>query len=234
MDDRWPSLFEPPPSFPGLPREGFELFALPDRERRRRRIIDVIHPALKQLGEDLRRRLAPRAAAPLHVHLPRLDWPRDYEPFCTWLVLSREVHGYQAGPQLNVGVHPDHVAARLGWDATADAFGRFELLCRHGDLGPTLVALAAEHDLRFRVYMARDWPEGSRRVFESREDLRGSLDELRRHGVWWELGRRWDLPGAAELICSPAFADAAGDVLEPLLAVYDRIAGHPEGSTSSQ
>ena len=28
---------------------------------------------------------------------------------CTWLALSREAHGYQAGPQLNVGVHADHV-----------------------------------------------------------------------------------------------------------------------------
>jgi hypothetical protein len=227
MDKLAPSLFDDDPGFRGLPREGFGLFTLEGRQARRDAIIREIHPPLSVLGEDLRRHLTPRAAAPLHAHLPRLDWPTGYEPFCTWLALSRESHGYQAGPQLNVGVHADHVAARLGWDASADAFGRFEFLCRHGGLGRALVETAAEASLVFRVYSAAPWPQGSRCVYESPADLPGSLDELRRHGVWWELGRRWDLPAQIELVCSPALAVAARDVLTRLLPIYDRIVGAP-------
>ena len=104
-DQREGLLFEEPPEFDGLPGEGFETFAIRDRGLRRRAIIDTIHPALRALGHDLAARLNPRAAAALHVHLPRLDWPREYEPFCTWLALSREAAGYQSGPQLNVGIH---------------------------------------------------------------------------------------------------------------------------------
>ena len=105
-------LFEPPLRFEGLPAEGFRVFAIQDREERRRAIINAFHPALHELAEDLLERLGPSAAAPLHAHLPRLDWPRGYQPFGTWLALSREVQGYQAGPQLNVGIHADHVALR--------------------------------------------------------------------------------------------------------------------------
>ena len=111
---------------------------------------------------DLAGRLAAPEDAPLHVHLPRLDWPRGYEPFCTWLALSKESQGYQAGPQLNIGIHADHVAVRLGWDATADAFGRFEFLCRHAGLGNELREAANAADLAFRVYMALPWPDGSK------------------------------------------------------------------------
>jgi len=220
-------LFEKPPEFDGLPRDGFETFAIPDRGQRRRAIIQTIHPALEALGHDLARRLSPHAAAALHVHLPRLDWPRDYEPFCTWLALSRDVSGYQSGPQLNVGVHRNHVAVRLGWDAGSDAFGRFELLARHGDLGSALVELAWERDLRIRVYASAPWPAGSRRIFESADDVKGSLDELKQHGVWWELGRRYDLPQQLECVTSSRFGEESAEVLRALLPLYDRIAGHP-------
>jgi hypothetical protein len=221
-------LFEHEPGFPGLPEEGFRLFALPSRQERRRAIIEVIHPRLEALGEDLVHRLSDRAAAPLHAHLPRLDWPRDYQPFCTWLALSRDSHGYQSGPQLNVGVHADHVAARLGWDTASDAFGRFEFLCRHGELGDDLVRLAAAEGLRFRVYPAGCWPEGARPVFESAADLRGSLDELHHRGVWWELGRRYELPAEKRLACSPEFGEVCAQVFETLLPYYDRVLGDPE------
>ena len=125
-------LFEPPLRFDGLPADGFRVFGIADREERRRAIVRTFHPGLKILAEDLLERLGPIAAAPLHSHLPRLDWPHGYKPFCTWLALSREAHGYQAGPQLNIGVHADHIAIRLGWDTQANAFGRFEFLARHG------------------------------------------------------------------------------------------------------
>ncbi len=219
-------LFEPEPKFRGLPREGFALFSLPDREQRRREIVATIHPALAALGDDLVARLSPLAERPLHAHLPRLDWPRDYQPFCTWLALSRETHGYQSGPQLNLGVHATHVAIRLGWDVAAAGFGRFEFLCRHADLGAELLALAAGSGLAFRVYASARWPAGSREVFCSTDDLAGSFAEIARHGVWWELGRTHPLPAALDLVSSPALGEEAAAVFTALLAVYDRIAGH--------
>jgi hypothetical protein len=224
-------LFEGPPEFVGLPPEGFGTFAIRDRVQRRQAIVDTIHPALRALGHDLATRLNPRAAAMLHVHLPRLDWPREYEPFCTWLALSREAAGYQSGPQLNVGVHRDHVAVRLGWDAGSDAFGRFELLARHGDLGETLVALAWENDLRVRVYASAPWPEGSLRIFESPDAVTDSLDELKQHGVWWEIGRRYDIPRELELVTSARLGAEAKEVLGALLPTYDRLAGHPQSES---
>jgi len=220
-------LFEHEPEFSGLPEDAFGLFGLPARVQRRRAILDTIHPALSTLGEDLIERLSDRAAAPLHAHLPRLDWPRDYEPFCTWLALSRDAHGYQSGPQLNVGVHADHVAARLGWDTGSDAFGRFEFLCRHGDLGPALLDVAAGAGLHFRVYPSGRWPAGARPAFVSQDDLIGSLDELQHHGVWWELGRRHEIPAEIELACSARFGEVCAEVFEALLPVYDRIVGDP-------
>jgi hypothetical protein len=225
-----PLLFEQSPRFEGLPLAGFEVFSIENRELRRQSIIDAFHPALKTLGEDLVARLeppdeTPPPQMPLHVHLPRLDWPRGYQPFCTWLALSREPHGYQAGPQLNVGVHADHVAIRLGWDTHSDRFGRFEFLSRRGDLGARLVALAAEQGLRFRVYASAPWPEGSQRVFESPSDLPGSFDEVLRRGVWWELGRRYELPQAEPIVCSERLAFEAIRIFETLLPVYDRIVG---------
>ena len=147
-------LFDTGPKFEGLPERGFGLFAKSDREKRRRAIIETIHPALAALGKDLVAVLSPEAVAPLHAHLPRLDWPREYEPFCTWLALSREVQGYQSGAQLNLGVHSDHVTLRLGWDVSADGFGRFEFLCRLGGIGKQLVDVAADAGLQFRVFAA--------------------------------------------------------------------------------
>jgi hypothetical protein len=217
-------LFEPGPSFSGLPREGFELFAVPDRERRRRAIVRTIHPALEALGDDLLRKLSAGASHELHRHLPRLDWPRDYQPFCTWLALSKETHGYQAGPQLNLGVHTDHVSIRLGWDTSQTAYGRFEFLCRHGNLGPDLVSVA-EGDLQFRVYAAARWPQGSRLVFASQDRLAESFDVARLRGVWWEIGRRLELPESMDLVCSPELGGVAALDFERLLPVYERFLG---------
>jgi hypothetical protein len=223
-------LFRPGSRFRGLPREGFDVFRIRHHEERRREIVAVFHPALGLLAEDLLDRLNPLASEPLHHHLPRLDWPRGYRPFATWLALSRKAHGYQAGAQLNVGVHADHVSLRLGWDTSADAFGRFEFLSRHGDIGNELVGAAAEHGLVFRVFAAAPWPQGSTCVFESSSDIRGSFDEVGRRGVWWEVGRRHDVPGELELVCSPDLGREAEEVLGALLPVYERIAGtvpHP-------
>jgi hypothetical protein len=221
-------LFEQAPKFRGLPEEGFDTFSVADRTARRRAIIQTIHPALSDLGEDLLAALSPRAVEPLHAHLPRLDWPRDYQPFATWLALSRQAQGYQSGPQLNLGVHADHVTARLGWDTSSDFFGRFEFLARHGEIGESLLDLAAEEDLLFRVYAAAPWPQGSRCVVETPHDLRLVFAEARERGVWWELGKRYGLPGAKSLVCSAEFGREVGRVLGALLPSYDRIVGEAQ------
>ncbi len=218
-------LFRPRARFPGLSAEAFEAFAIPEREQRRRAILAGFHPALKLLGDDLLEILGPLTVSPLHAHLPRLNWPAGYQPFCTWLALSHEGHGYQASAQLNVGVHRDHVAVRLAWDAQAAGFGRFEFLCRHGGLGETLAGVAREQGLAFRVYAAAPWPEGSRRVFESVDDWVGSFQEVRRRGVWWEIGVRHELPGILESLSGSWLAEEAARVFVALLPLLDRIVG---------
>ena len=218
-------LFAPGARFPGLPRESFDLFAIQDREERRSEILSVIHPVLEKLAQDLLDELNPQAAETLRHHLPRLDWPRGYQPFCTWLALSREAQGYQAGPQLNVGVHPTEVAIRLGWDTTSDAFGRFEFLSRHGGLGDALKKVAAEQSLRFWVFASAPWPQGSEVVFDSAEDLDGSFEMVRHRGVWWEAGRPYALPEALDHVCSPDLGRDAMRILGALLPLYERVAG---------
>jgi hypothetical protein len=218
-------LFHPGASFEGLPREGFDVFRIQGHEPRRQAILDVIHPSLRLLADDLLAFLNPQAAEPLHAHLPQLNWPRGYRPFCTWLALSRESHGYQDGAQLNVGVHADQVAVRLGWDTTSDAFGRFEFLSRHGDLGRELIEVANGQSLAFRVFATAPWPQGSMLVYTSEGKLAESFDEVRRHGVWWEVGRRHVLPDALDHVCSPELGREAAEVLGALLPIYERIAG---------
>jgi hypothetical protein len=219
-------LFGATRRFAGFDEAAFGVFAIPDRKERRQAIVRSFHPPLAALGEDLLDRLKP--AAPLHAHLPRLDWPPWYEPFCTWLALSRRAHGYQAGPSLNVGVHRDHVAVRLGWDTGADGFGRFEFLARYGGLGETAQELARRHGLLFRVYAAEDWPVGSRLVYESPSDWRGAFAAARRSGVWFELGVRYDLPQALPLVSAPRFGEEAERVLGALLPLLDRYHDGPE------
>jgi hypothetical protein len=216
-------LFRPGARFQGLPRESFDVFAVRNHDERRQEIVNAIHPSLGLLGQDLLDALNPRAERPLHAHLPRLDWPRGYRPFCTWLALSHETHGYQAGAQLNVGVHPDHVSIRLGWDTSADAFGRFEFLARHGALGRELLRAAAEADLALRVYAAADWPQGSTCCFHSTDDPPGSFDEVARRGVWWEIGRRHEIPAEMDLVCSAELGGEAAEILGRLLPLYERI-----------
>jgi hypothetical protein len=219
-------LFGPAARFRGLPAEGFAAFDVRPREARRRAIVEAFHPALGLLGEDLIAGLAEdagRDAPPLHPHLPRLDWPPGYRPFCTWLALSRHAQGYQAHAQLNVGVHRDHVALRLGWDAAADSFGRFEFLARHAGLGDAMAGLAAEHRLAFRVYAAAPWPEGSRLACSSAVDWRGAFDEVRRRGVWFELGERIDLPGGLPRVTSPELGEEALRVFRALLPLLGRV-----------
>jgi len=209
--------------FQGLPAQAFAAFRIPDREERRRAILDQFHPGLQLLAEDLVERLAPLASAPLHTHLPRLDWPRGYQPFCTWLTLSHEAHGYQAGPQLGVGVHADHVSLRLGWDTSATAFARFELLARHGQIGRELVRAAAAQGLRFRVFAPAPWPRGSACTFDSPANLPGSFDEVRRRGVWWEAARVHDVPARIDHVSSPELGAEAARVLGALLPLYERL-----------
>jgi hypothetical protein len=218
-------LFEPPFTFAGLPREGFEAFGLPDRVERRRAIIRTIHPELSKLGQDLLTHYSDRTARPLHFHLPRLDWPQGYQPFCTWLALSHKAQGYQAGPQLNLGVHADFVSIRLGWDTTATAFDKFEFLSRHGALAGMLAERAQLADLSFMAYASATWPEGSRLVYRSPTDIGGAFDEVRRRGVWWELGRRYEIPESLDLVCSAEFGTTVSRIFDALLPLFERIEG---------
>jgi hypothetical protein len=216
-------LLPPPPRFPGFRREAFEVFGIRDREPRRRAIIEAFHPGLKLLSEDLLLQLNDGSGTPFHAHVPRLDWPKGYVPFCTWLSLSRLPHGYQAGPQLNVGIHADFVAARLAWDTSAAAFGRFEFRCRVAGLGDALRDAASSAGLAFRVFAAAPWPEGSRCVFTSETDWDAAFVEVARRGVWWELGRRWDLPASADLIATPDWSETVAKVLLELRPLYEKI-----------
>jgi len=214
-------LFDPPPRFEGLPPDGFEAFAIRDRVARRRRILETFHPPLRALGDDLIEGL--RSTPPLRLHLPRLDWPAGYQPFCTWLALSRRAQGYQAEAQLNVGVHPDHVSIRLGWDTSAPGFGRFAFLCRNGSLGDELRTVARETGLRLRVYASSPWPQGSRAVHESEDDLTGALRAVERIGVWFELGERHELPESRVFATGPELGSRALAVFSALLPFYERL-----------
>jgi hypothetical protein len=122
-----------------------------------------------------------------------------------------------------VGVHADFVAARLAWDTGADAFGRFEFRCRVAGLGDALTEAADSAGLSFRVYAAAPWPEGSRCVFESATDWDTAFAEVARRGVWWELGRRWELPASFDLVGTPAWSEAVSEVLVALRRLYDKI-----------
>lgn len=215
-------LFDPAWKFSGFEATAFQAFAIPERETRRREIVGRFHPALEALADDLVDRLGPEDGPRLHRHLPRLDWPPGYQPYCTWLALSATAHGYQGAAQLNVGVHRDFVAARLAWDVAADAFGRFEFRCRHARLGETFEETARQSGLTFRVYAAAPWPEGSRLVHASDRDWKGAFDEAARRGVWWELGRRWELPADAATVHDAALGPAILAALEPLVPLYER------------
>jgi len=218
---------EAQPRFEGLPLTRLDVFEIPDIDLRRKAIIDLYHPPLLALGNDLLPRLQPLAETDLHIFQPRLNWPRSYKPFCTWMAISREKQGYQACGQLNVGVHRDYVAVRLGWDASVPSYGRFEFLCHYRGIGDLLRQTAMEHDLQFRVYSAAPWPVGSELVFVSKTDLDGAFADVRRHGVWFEIGRRYDLPLHQDLIASPAFGEQVAEVFESLMPVYLRAAGRP-------
>ena len=213
--------------FSGLPVHKLDVLDISDTEQRRQAIIDILHPPLLALGEELVTVLAPSAGTGLHVFQPRLNWPRSYQPFCTWLAISREIQGYQSCGQLNVGVHRDYVAVRLGFDATVPAYGRFEFLCRFHGLGDRLKELAAANAMEFRVYAAAPWPEGSRLVFCSDHDLTGAFEDVRLHGVWFEIGRRYELQEHADLVGDRRFLEKVVEVFEALMPVYLEAAGRP-------
>ena len=203
--------------FEGLPIEGFSCFGIPDAGNRRKAIIETFHPPLERLSEDLVPGLQAAAGCDLHAHLPRLNWPAGYRPFCTWLAISTRAQGYQMASQLNLGVHHDYVAARLGWDVRQDAFGRFEFLCRLGRTGRRLSRTIGEQNLKIRVYAAANWPEGSREVFASAEDLAGSFEAVRRNGVWWEIGLKLPLRGKSKTIGSTVLGEEVERVFQALL-----------------
>ena len=212
--------------FPGFEPGDFETFRIRDRHHRREEILRLLHPKLKALGADLLSDFRYRGIEVLHPHLPQLNWPPGYEPFCTWLALSAHPHRYQQLAQLNVGVHEPYVAVRLGFDTAGEAFGRFLFLMSHGDLPGVLDRIAAPAGLRCRVYRQTPWPEGSRVIFDSGEAfLRGVKAAERENGNWFEVGRvftRQDHGGELE---QPEFAATAAGILLDLYPVFRRLAG---------
>ena len=56
----------------------------------------------------------------------------------------------------------------------------------------------------------------------------GSFDEVARRGVWWEVGRRFELPECTPLVTSARFGQQVEQTFRVLLPAYDRIAGHPD------
>ena len=216
----------PPFRFPGFSAEDFSLFSIPDRALRREEILRLLHPKLAALGEDILSDFRKRGIEGLYPHLPQLNWPPGYEPFCTWLALSSQSHKYQELAQLNVGVHEPFVAVRLGFDTSGFAFGWLLFLLSHGDLKEVFARIAIPADLRCRVYRRVPWPEGSRAIFDSGEDFLEAVQIADKEGAnWLEVGRIFTREGSGGLLASPEFAATATQILLTLYPIFRRLAG---------
>ena len=216
----------PPFRFPGFLAEDFLPFQIHDRARRREEILRRLHPKLGALGNDVLADFRRRGVEGLHPHLPQLNWPPGYEPFCTWLALSTQPHSYQRLAQLNVGVHEPFVAVRLGFDTGGETFGRFLFLMSHGDLQEVLQRIAIPAGLRCRAYQRAPWPEGSRAVFDSGEDFLGGVKAAERtRANWFEVGRIFGREEYAEDLATPEFAGTVAGILLVLYPIFRRLAG---------
>ena len=212
--------------FPGFTPDDFGLFQIRDRARRREEILRQIHPKLAAMSEDILSDFRRRGIEGLHPHLPQLNWPPGYQPFCTWLALSSQAHRYQDLAQLNVGVHEPFVAVRLGFDTSGFAFGRLLFLISHGDLKETLERIAVPSGLRCRVYRSVPWPEGSRAIFDSGEDfLKGAQVAEREGAHWFEIGKVFTRAHSDVLLSRPEFSATAAQILLTLYPAFRRLAG---------
>jgi uncharacterized protein YktB (UPF0637 family) len=212
--------------FPGFTDEDFTVFRIPERARRREEIIRLIHPKLAALGEDILADFRRRGIEGLYPHLPQLNWPPGYQPFCTWLALSTQSHRYQDLAQLNVGVHEPFVAVRLGFDTSGFAFGRLLFLMSHGDLKEVLARIAVPAGLRCRVYRRVPWPEGSRALFDSGEDFLQAVQIAEKEGAhWFEVGKTFPRESSDVLLTSSEFAATAAQTLLTLYPIFRRLAG---------
>jgi len=212
--------------FPGFVAEDFLPFRIHDAAARREAILERLHPKLTALAEDILADFRRRGIEGLYPHLPQLNWPPGYEPFCTWLALSAQPHRYQRLAQLNVGVHDPFVAIRLGFDTSGETFGRFLFLMSHGDLQEVLRRIAIPAGLRCRAYCRAPWPEGSRAVFDSGEDFLEGVKAAEREGAnWFEVGRIFAREDHTAELSSPEFAATAAGILLLLYPVFRRLAG---------
>jgi hypothetical protein len=66
-------------------------------------------------------------------------------------------------------------------------------------------------------------------VFESSSEVLESFDEVRRRGVWWELGRRLELLRDREIVVTPRLGGEALGTFAALLPAHERIAGQGAG-----
>ena len=215
-----------PLRFPGFVPEDFTVFRIPDRARRREEILRQVHPKLAALGEDVLSDFRRRGIEGLFPHLPQLNWPPGYQPFCTWLALSTQPHRYQELAQLNVGVHEPFVAVRLGFDTSGFAFGRLLFLISHGDFKEVLARIAVPAGLRCRVYRRVPWPEGSKALFDSGEDfLKGVQVAEKEEAHWFEIGKTFTRDGNEEELSRPEFAESAARIFLTLYPIFRRLAG---------
>ncbi len=215
-----------PYRFPGFLPEDFLPFRIRERSRRREEILARLHPKLEALGSDILADFRSRGIEGLYPHLPQLNWPRGYEPFCTWLAISTQPHRYQHLAQLNVGVHAPYVTVRLGFDTAGEIFGRFLFLMSHGDLPEVLARIAVPAGLRCRAYRKAPWPEGARAVFDSGDDFLAGVKAAEREGAnWFEVGRIFTRDGHTDELSKPEFAEAAAAILLVLYPVFRRLAG---------
>jgi hypothetical protein len=60
-------------------------------------------------------------------------------------------------------------------------------------------------------------------VFAAAADVAGSFDEVTRRGVWWEVGRRHELPAELDRVCSAGWGREVARVFSELLPLYERI-----------
>ena len=86
-----------------------------------------------------------------------------------------------------------------------------------GRAGRRLHRTVGEENLKIRVYAAAPWPEGSREVFVSAEDLAGSFEAVRRNGVWWEIGLKLPCREKSKTIGSAVLGEEVERVFQALL-----------------
>ena len=97
----------------GFPIAAFEVFWIPDFERRMERLKAVVTPRLRLLGEALAPRVAALVGEPMHPHVALHLRRRVNPPDDTWVAFGPSPRGYKALPHFEVGVDAKSVFVRF-------------------------------------------------------------------------------------------------------------------------